>query len=135
MRRLSSALLMVLVLSTGNLQPVSADDSTTHISPDELLAEIQSGTAPAIVDVRSDSEYATSHVPGAIHIPFYAVFARRSEIPTSASERVIVYCEHGPRAGIAKLQLRAAGFEHVLYLEGHMSRWKQRGLPVDAGGQ
>ena len=127
--------MVALGIATAAAQPAFADDPLTHISPDELLAEIRNGTAPPIIDVRTDGEYAAGHVPGAIHIPFYAVYARRAEIPPTALERVIVYCEHGPRAGMAKLQLRAAGFDQVLYLEGHMSVWKHRGLPMQTGGQ
>ena len=135
MHRFTSTLLMVFAVGAATLHRVRADDASTHISPDELLAEMQSGSAPLIVDVRSQSEYTAAHVPGAIHIPFYAAYARRSEIPSSADAPVIVYCEHGPRAGVAKLLLRAAGFEHVVYLEGHMSGWKRRGLPVETGGE
>jgi rhodanese-related sulfurtransferase len=135
MHRFRATLLVMVALSIATAHRTLADAHATHISPDELLSEIQNGTAPAVVDVRSDSEYAAGHVPGAIHIPFYAVYARRSEIRSPASEPVIVYCQHGPRAGIAKLQLRAAGFKHVLYLEGHMSAWKQRGLPIETGDQ
>jgi len=131
--RFCGILLLVQVLSLATARQASAGDAVTHNSPDELLAAIRNGTAPPIVDVRSDREYAAAHIPGALHIPFYAVYARRSEIPSPASEPVIVYCEHGPRAGMAKLQLRAAGFAHVLYLEGHMSVWKQRGLPTETG--
>lgn len=126
---------MLFTLAIVPVRPACADDVMTHISQDELLARIQSGHPPAIVDVRTQSEYAAGHVPGALHIPFYAVFSRSSEIPMSTSEPIVVYCEHGPRAGLAKLALRAAGFEHVLYLEGHMSAWKARGLPMETGGQ
>jgi rhodanese-related sulfurtransferase len=135
MRRCPGTLLLVLALAIGTVGAARAQDDMTHISQDELLAWIRSGKPPVILDVRSQGEYAAGHVPGALHIPFYAVYARRTEIPASVSEPVIVYCEHGPRAGLAKLALRAAGFEHVVYLEGHMSSWKQRGLPIETAGR
>jgi rhodanese-related sulfurtransferase len=135
MLRFRPVVLMIVTLGIAAAQPASADADATHISPEQLLAQIRGGTAPSIIDVRSDGEYVAGHVPGAIHIPFYAVYARRAEIPSPPSAPVVVYCEHGPRAGIAKLQLRTAGFEDVLYLEGHMSGWKQRGLPMETGTQ
>ncbi len=107
-----------------------AGDSSNRMSPDELFASIQNGTAPVVVDVRTESEYKAGHVPGALHIPFYAVWTRHSEIRGSNEESVILYCAHGPRAGVAKFGLWTMGFKHIQYLEGHMSAWKKRGLPV-----
>jgi len=99
----------------------------------DLLARIQTGTPPPIVDVRSQGEYDESHVPGAVHIPFYALLADRDRLPASAggADPVVLYCEHGPRAGIARAQLWLAGVKPVAFLEGHMSAWKRDGLPVE----
>lgn len=47
-----------------------------------------------LVDVRSESEYAESHIPGAINIPILDDFSRK-EVGT-------VYREHGKEAAIAK---------------------------------
>lgn len=108
-----------------------------HIGRGELLARIDAGTAPAIVDVRSAGEYAESHVPGAVHVPFYALLADADRVPEGASpgEPVVVYCEHGPRAGIARAQLWLALDRPVLFLDGHMTAWKQDGLRVERGAE
>jgi hydroxyacylglutathione hydrolase len=95
------------------------------------LAHIEAGSAPTIVDVRSRSEFERGHVPGAIHIPFWAVMGRASEIPTPRDVPVVVYCAHGPRAGMAKAGLKMSGFRSVVYLEGHMTAWEEAGLPQE----
>lgn len=105
---------------------------STEITGAVLLARIDAGTAPTILDVRSRREFATGHVPGALHIPFWAVLMRISEIPTPRLEPVVVYCGHGPRAYAAGAALRLQGFRHVVYLKGHMSTWKQAGLRLEA---
>ena len=92
-----------------------------------LLARIEAGTAPTILDVRSRWEYAAGHVPGAVHIPFWTLPARVPEISASPSDPIVVYCGHGPRAYLAGIVLRAAGFRHVSYLEGHMQKWRRAG--------
>ena len=98
----------------------------------ELAARIADGTPPPILDVRSDGEYAESHVPGAVHVPFYSVLSRSDEIPAGSEERpLVVYCEHGPRAGLARAGLWMAGAGEVRFLEGHMTAWKEDGLPVE----
>lgn len=102
-----------------------------RVMPDALLAAIDTGSAPVIVDVRTGREFEAGHVPGAIHVPFYTLLVRQDDVPGPRDRPVVVYCEHGPRAGVARLALRLAGFTDVRYLDGHMAGWKRRGLPVE----
>ena len=108
-----------------------AGNGGSHVNPEDLLASINSGNAPTIVDVRTESEYESGHVPGAIHLPFYSVWTRNDDIKASPKDRVVVYCEHGPRAGLAKFGLWTVGFKNIVYLDGHMSGWKERNLPME----
>ncbi len=109
----------------------AAEDQVSHISPTELSALIQAGSAPVIIDVRSRAEYEGGHVPGAVHVPFWAAYGRAAEIPAPPDAPLVVYCAHGPRAGLAKLALRLSGFKRIMYLEGHMSGWKKAGFPLE----
>lgn len=84
-----------------------------------------------ILDVRSRREFDSGHVPGARHVPFWAVPFRASKVISSRSEPVTVYCGHGPRAWMAKAVLRAAGFRHVRLLKGHMRAWIKAGKPLE----
>jgi len=112
----------IAVLSTG---------CAPHISRSDLAARIEAGSPPPIVDVRSQSEFSEAHVPGAVHIPFYSMLSRSDELPTRDEEPLVVYCEHGPRAGLARVGLWMAGAGEVRFLEGHMSAWKADGLAVE----
>lgn len=103
-----------------------------HITRTELAARLEQGASVPIVDVRSAGEYAEAHVPGAVHVPFYAVIGRRAELPAHEGEPLVVYCEHGPRAGLARMGLWMAGAGEVRFLEGHMTAWKAEGLPVES---
>lgn len=99
------------------------------ITPAELAAHRASGTAPAVIDVRSAAEYATEHVPGAVNIPFDEVASRISEV--DAEHGVALYCMVGPRARKGEAALLAAGHASVLHLEGGLAAWKEAGLPVE----
>ncbi len=103
----------------------------THISQTELLQLIESGKAPVIIDVRSDSEFSSSHVPGAKHISFWKAFSTDDLDDYPEKELLVLYCEHGPRAGIAKFAFGLSGFENMVYLQGHMTAWKKAKLPVE----
>ena len=127
---------MLLIISVAGAQPsrilaANNDENTTHISATELNALIETGHAPVIVDVRSSREYKAGHVPGAIHMPFWLAFARTDEITAPKEELVVVYCAHGPRAGIGKAALSLEGFTQVRYLQGHMTGWNKAELPVE----
>lgn len=102
-----------------------------YMQQNELLEKIKKGQAPTIVDVRSGGEYQAGHVPGAINIPFWSAFSTDKLENADKSKALVLYCEHGPRAGIAKLALKFSGFEKISYLAGHMTAWKKAGLQMD----
>ena len=96
--------------------------------PRALSDAIDTGAAPAILDVRTPVEYAAGHVRGAINIPFNEVGRRASELGSRRERPLIVYCGHGPRAWMAGAALRKKGFTNVSYLAGHFSGWRAAGL-------
>ena len=102
-----------------------------NMQQQELLHLIELKQAPAIIDVRSESEYLSGHVPGAIHVPFWATFSPSELENREPSDLLVLYCQHGPRAGIAKLALSLSGFKNIIYLEGHMSSWLSAALPIE----
>lgn len=128
----TSVLRATLCIASPLLLAACAQQGVTHIAADEVHEQIQDQRPAVILDVRSFSEYNKGHVPGATHVPFYATWSRYSELGLDADETVVVYCEHGPRAGLAKLGLRMAGHKEVVYLDGHMSEWRARGLPMES---
>lgn len=92
----------------------------------ELAERIGAGTAPLILDVRSDDEYAAGHIAGAQHIPYDVLATRLDELDASSGAEIVVYCHSGRRAGIAGDVLRSHGFTGVRDLEGHWQDWSQQ---------
>jgi hydroxyacylglutathione hydrolase len=120
-----------LRLICAPLLALACAGSGSSITREDLLERIEAGSAPTIVDVRFESEHEGGHVPGAISVPFYAALSRADQIPTPRDEPVVVYCAHGPRAGIARLAFRTRGFQQVQVLEGHMTGWREAGFPIE----
>jgi rhodanese-related sulfurtransferase/cyanate permease len=115
-----------LVSIPAGAQPVRRDRA--EITATTLLEQIETQTAPTIIDVRTPSEFAQGHVPGALNIPFEKIGGRLDEVPGSRNDTVIVYCGHGPRAWMAGAAMRRQGFRNVKYLAGHFSKWRAAGL-------
>ncbi len=107
-----------------------SEKGLSDMTSEQLLTSIETHSAPVIVDVRSQSEYDSGHVPGAVHLPFYAIWSRHEEVKATPEVPIVLYCEHGPRAWIGKFALWTMGYKNIVYLDGHMSGWKQRGLPM-----
>lgn len=104
---------------------------STTIARTELQNKLLESPAPMVVDVRSEGEYNADHIPGAVHIPFYSIGSGLGALSFPKERPVILYCEHGPRAGLAGISLYFQGYEKVYSLEGHMKGWRESGLPVE----
>ena len=74
-----------------------------------------------LVDVRSQEEFDSSHLPGAINIPVSELDRRLGELGPK-DQPIVVYCRSGARSGSAARTLKGAGFQAVHNL-GPMSQW------------
>lgn len=97
----------------------------------ELTARMKSKNPPTVVDVRSGGEFRSGHIPGAIHVPTWKIVLRIDELPKDRNAELVVTCEHGPRAQMAKSIMSALGYRNVALLDGHMSGWRRSGLAVE----
>lgn len=103
--------------------------AVTVISQQTLLEAPPEGVV--ILDVRTEAEYASGHVPNAVNIPHDQLAARMSDLGAATSAPVVVYCERGGRATAAEAVLLDAGYENLFHLEGDMSAWRENGRPTE----
>lgn len=101
--------------ATPTPEPVAANGATAvlvrcktsdRISGKDAQTLVAEGAA--LVDVRSPTEYAEKHVPGAKNVPVDELEKRMGELPKD--HPVVVYCRSGMRAARAASLLRAAGY-------------------------
>ncbi len=81
-----------------------------------------------IVDVRTPTEYADGHIPGAINIPVDDLRNRLSEI--SSERPCVVYCQVGQRGYLAQRILHQSGYS-VQNLSGGYKTYLLYRLPVE----
>lgn len=77
-----------------------------------------------LLDVRSEAEFKTRHIDGAINIPLPDLPYFLEELG-SKDRPVVVYCQSGGRSKEAARLLRHVGFRTVVDL-GAMQRWYSR---------
>ena len=97
----------------------------------ELLKRIESKTAPVIIDARTGIEFKGGHIQGAIHAPFLKILLKRARLPEDKNSELVITCEHGPRAMMAKRLLAIYGYRNTTLLDGHMLGWRKAGLPSE----
>jgi len=66
-----------------------------------------------VIDVRSEQEYQSGHVEGAINIPHTAIGQDISKAQVSKDDHVILYCQSGRRSGLALETLKSMGFSRA----------------------
>lgn len=124
------ALRLTATFLAGLLATVALGAHLDPISAAKLVEELGDDDAPLVLDVRTEWEFKAGHVPGALHIPHTRLADRLSEVSAGKQDRVVVYCEQGPRAAMAEGILEGAGFTKVRTLKGHMANWRSEGYPM-----
>jgi rhodanese-related sulfurtransferase len=83
-----------------------------------------------ILDVRDPAAYGTGHLRDAKNIPLKELPNRISELDKFKSKNVLVVCQSGSHSPKATSQLKKAGFNEVVTLNGGLAAWQAQGLPV-----
>ncbi len=120
------------VLTAMVLAVSAAADVAPSLSATDLHGQVQQGTGPLVLDVRTREEYTAGHLPGAVNIPHTELAGRLGEIESDRG--VVLYCMVGPRARLGEEILRRAGVSKVFHLEGGLAAWRDADLPVETGG-
>lgn len=82
------------------------------IGPKTDFAALVNGGA-AIVDVRSQGEYASGHIKGSINIPVDKLKANLSKLNKDKNKPIITCCASGIRSASAKSILKLNGYTEV----------------------
>jgi rhodanese-related sulfurtransferase len=103
--------------------------TTISIATASTLLGAQNATKHQWIDVRSASEYASGHIPGAVNIPMDQVEARLDDLVSGLP--IILVCQAGKRARMVAGLLEPCRSD-VTVLEGGTAAWSAAGLPLVA---
>ncbi|SEG06237.1 rhodanese-like domain-containing protein [Marinobacterium lutimaris] len=120
------------LIALATLLPALMLSLTTMAGPreDEGWKKIADGAL--LVDVRSEQEFASGHLDGALLIPYEEVVTQFAARNIPKDQPVVLYCRSGNRAGVAERALREAGYTELFNAGGFtaMAASKPAELPA-----
>jgi len=96
----------------------------------EVRSRLQSGETFLLVDVREDNEWASGHIPGAVHMG-RGIIERDIEVKVpETSTKMILYCGGGFRSALVADNLQKMGYTNLESMDGGWRGWVAAGLPM-----
>lgn len=124
-----SFLRLTAALGTAMAFHANAALPADRVGLDAARADAEAGRA-LLVDIREPHEHATGVSRVAKLLPMREIGARLAEIPKDPDRPVLLICNTQNRSRAAWQALRERGYTNVRYVEGGMSEWARRGLPL-----
>lgn len=99
-------------------------DKMINLSETEWVKLHDESEESVIIDVRTDDEFSTGYIEGALNIDFYMGNKFISEIDKlDKSKSYFIYCKSGVRSGQTCELMKQKGFKKVYNLEGGILGW------------
>ena len=120
-----AAILLLLTACSSGGQVMDGEDmvrSYTQISQEEAKQMMEQDGTQVIVDVRTQEEYDSGHIPGAICIPNESIGTEHPEELPDLDQVILVYCRSGNRSKQAAQKLFDMGYINV-YEFGGINDW------------
>lgn len=93
-----------------------------NIDGDELYRRLATGGSLVLLDVRTESEYQSSHIPGSMLLPLHELELRIKDVPNSGTP-IAVICEKGQRSLSACRLLAEHGLTPLYNVVGGLQQW------------
>jgi S1-C subfamily serine protease/rhodanese-related sulfurtransferase len=107
-----------------------------RIVPAQVIAAIEAGETPVLLDVRTPTDFETSplRLPGALRLAPDALSTGAFALEVRPEQMIVTYCtspEEATSAAVA-LALQRRGYKRVRILKGGLGGWTNARLPVES---
>lgn len=83
----------------------------SQIQPQKARKFLEDGAL--LIDVRTTSEFAGGHLPGALNLPLDTIEGSIARHAASKEQVLLLHCQSGMRSGLAARKLRSMGYTNV----------------------
>ena len=114
---------------------VASEDGVQFVDVDGLraLMDRRGGETVYLIDVRTQEEHESGHIPGFRWFPGGQAVQRSDEAATVHNAPVVFACDGIARAGVTASWFRQMGYGEVYVVEGGTSAWTEAGLSLETG--
>ena len=84
-----------------------------------------------IIDVRTDEEYNSGHVPNARHIPLNVLQSQLSTLSQDLNQAIYFICASGVRSAKAAQMAHAHGYTKAINIKDGTYGWRSAGFPLE----
>ena len=114
---------------------LASEDGVRYLDIDELIEMMSRRNHDTIylVDVRTREEYEEGYIPGFRWVPGGQAVQRSDDVSVVKNSTIVFACDRKARATFTASWFRQMGFSEVYAVDGGVTSWKERGLPLDEG--
>lgn len=109
----------------------AARSQVTECSVADVHARLAAGEVFHVVDVREESEFAASRVPGAIHLGKGVIERDIEKTIPETDAAIVLYCGGGYRSALAGVNIQQMGYTNVISMDGGFTGWKNAGYDLE----
>jgi rhodanese-related sulfurtransferase len=109
------------------------DDAKSRVretTVDDVKGRLDRGEKFMLVDVREESEFASDHLPGAIHLGRGVIERDIEARVPDLNAPMILYCGGGFRSALAADNLQKMGYTNVISMDGGIREWREKNYPL-----
>lgn len=118
--------------SPGFLKLVSEAKKKIHeITPAQLKEKLEHHENFHLIDVREESEWASGHIPSAIHLSKGIIERDIEKKFPDLNTPLVVYCSGGFRCALVAETLQKMGYTRVSSLESGSQGWIDAGYKIE----
>jgi rhodanese-related sulfurtransferase len=97
----------------------------------DVKLRLDKGEAFYLIDVREESEFASGHLPGAMHLGKGVIERDIEEKVADLEAPLVLYCGGGFRSALAADALRKMGYTNVISMDGGWRHWTEAAYPTE----
>lgn len=117
-KRALPALALLLLMLTGCTAPAPEAGAYRQVTMTEAVEMMEKETDYIILDVRTESEFASGHIPGAMLLPNETIGTEEIPQLSQKDQLILVYCRSGNRSKQAADKLARLGYTNIVEFGG-----------------